>query len=171
MKQLATQARQVEKEKMKAWKQLIMQEVAEELQLVRQGYEQAMETQRHDFVMELGRVIERLHEVESEATMLKKGVAALRPQKIIPNLRSTPSASKSPTASPNSGATETPKNTVPIARSYAQIAASSSIKMRNKKRLDRGCRWKTEAKKHGTKPSKVRTWKKKSDIPSRNRIA
>lgn len=58
-----------------------MQEVAEELQEIRQENEQAIETQRHTFVIKLGRVKERLYDVESKATTLIKEVAALRLRK------------------------------------------------------------------------------------------
>ena len=53
---------------MKAWKQMIMQEVLQELQAVRQAYEEAIETQRHDFRVELEGVNERMHQVEAQST-------------------------------------------------------------------------------------------------------
>lgn len=132
IKQIETRERQVEKEKMKAGKQIVMQEVAQELQMMRQGYEQAIETQRRDFVVELERVNGRLHEAEWEAATLKNEVAILKPQRTNSNQRSIPSASNSPTASPNPSVTETLKSTRPVTKSYDQIAASSSMKSARK---------------------------------------
>lgn len=117
---------------MKAWKQIVMQEVGQELQVIRQEYGQATETQRRDFVMELERVDGRLYEVEAECTTLKNEVKTLKAQKYVSNQRSTLDASKSPTTSPNPRPIQTPKNTEPIAKSYAQIAASNSTKSATK---------------------------------------
>lgn len=46
---------------------MVMQEVAQELQTIRQTHEEAMETQRRNFQMELERVNERLLQVEAWA--------------------------------------------------------------------------------------------------------
>ena len=46
IKQIATQKLQTEKERMREWKQVVMQEVAHELRAIRQAHEEAMEGQR-----------------------------------------------------------------------------------------------------------------------------
>lgn len=125
IKQIATQERQVETEKMKAWKQIVMQEVAQELQAIRQAHKEAMEIQRRDFVMELERVNERLYQVE---TTLENEIKASKTQKHALNQRSTQDTPKTPMVPPNTRPTEGSKSTGPIRKSYAQIAASSSTK-------------------------------------------
>ena len=49
IKQIAAQELQVEKGRMQEWKQVVMQEVARELQAIRQANEEAIEAQRHSF--------------------------------------------------------------------------------------------------------------------------
>lgn len=56
IKQVASQELQREKEKMQEWKENVMQDVARELQLIRQVQEEAMEAQRLSFQVELERV-------------------------------------------------------------------------------------------------------------------
>ena len=58
---------------MKAWKQVIMREVAQEIEAIRKGYEEAFETQRHDFQIELKRVNGRLNQIEGRSTTLLRG--------------------------------------------------------------------------------------------------
>ena len=113
---------------MKAWKQMIMQEVAQELQAVRQAYEEAIETQRHDFRVELEGVNERLHQVEAQSTTFENEIKALKAQKYAANQRSTQDIPKTPMAPSNTRPTEGPKTASPIRKSYAQIAASSSAR-------------------------------------------
>ena len=45
---------------MQEWKQVVMQEVARELQAIRQAHEEAIEAQRYSSQMELERVREKL---------------------------------------------------------------------------------------------------------------
>ena len=127
IKQIATQKYQVEKEKMKAWKQRIKQEVAQEL-AVWQAYEEAIETQRYDFWVELEGVNERLHQVEAQSTTFENEIKALKAQKYAANQRSTQDIPKTPMAPSNTRPTEGPKTASPIRKSYAQIAASSSAR-------------------------------------------
>ena len=69
-RQRATQERLVEKERMKAWKQVIMQEVVQEIQTIWNAYEEALETQRHEVRIELKRVYGRLDQIEGRSTTL-----------------------------------------------------------------------------------------------------
>lgn len=96
IKQTATQERWVEREKMKAWKQIVMQEVAQELQAIRQAHEEAMETERRDVVMELEMGNRRLHQVEAQSTTLENKIKALKTQKHAWNQSSTQDTSKTP---------------------------------------------------------------------------
>lgn len=56
MKQITTEECQVEKGKVKEWKENIMQEVARELHVIRQMHEEAMEGQRQSLQLELERM-------------------------------------------------------------------------------------------------------------------
>ena len=53
IKQIVAQELQAEKGRMQEWKQVVMREVARELQGIRQAHEEAIEAQRHSFQMEL----------------------------------------------------------------------------------------------------------------------
>ena len=125
IRQIATQERLVEKEKLKVWKQVIMQEVAQEIQAIRQAYEEALETQRHDFQTELERVNGRLYQIEAQSTTFENEITVLKAQKHVANQRSTQDTPKTPMVPPNTKPTEGSKTTNPIQKSYAQIAASS----------------------------------------------
>ena len=89
MRQLATQERQAEKEKMKEWKSKFMQEMARELHIMRQVHGEEMEAQRQSFQIELKRVEQgfenkleqvggKLEKMELRSKMLKNEVRALR---------------------------------------------------------------------------------------------
>lgn len=65
---------------MKTWKQIVIQEVAQEFQEIRQAYKQTIKTQRRNFVIELERVNGRLYEVETESLTLKNKVKILKPK-------------------------------------------------------------------------------------------
>lgn len=66
IKQFASQELQGEKEKMQAWKENVMQEVARGLQVIRQVQEEAIEAQRQNFQVELVRV-EKVWEMRSKS--------------------------------------------------------------------------------------------------------
>lgn len=70
---------------MKAWKQVIMQEVAQELQAVRQVYKEAIESYRYNFWVEFERVNERLHLVEVQSTTFENEIKVLKAQKDAAN--------------------------------------------------------------------------------------
>lgn len=89
IKQIAAQKLQVERGRMQEWKQVVMQEVARELQPIRQAHEKAIEAQRHSFQMELERVKEKLQQVESRSTTLENEINSLKAQKQTPDQRSS----------------------------------------------------------------------------------
>ena len=147
IKQIATQKLQTEKERMREWKQVIMQEVAHELHAIRQAHEEAMEGQRYGFQMELekvregfqmelGKVREELHQVEARSTTLECEINAQKGQKQSPKPRPTQdmlATKKVPIIPPS---TKLPKRKEPVNppyKSYAQIAASGSPKIATKK--------------------------------------
>lgn len=74
---------------MKAWKQVIMQEVAQEVQAVWQVYKEAIESYRHNFWFEFDRVNERLHSVKVQSTTFENEIKVLKAQKHAANQRST----------------------------------------------------------------------------------
>lgn len=63
---------------MKAWKYIVLQEVVQELQAIRQAYKETIETQRRKFIMELKRVNKKLQQVE---TILENKIKASKTQK------------------------------------------------------------------------------------------
>lgn len=128
IKQIATQELQAEKGKMQVWKQMIMEEVARELQAIRQAQEEAIEAQRHGFQMELERVREKLQQVESQSTTLKSEIESLKTQKQTSDQRPTQDTStrRTPTVPASTKPTEGKKTTDLNYRSYAQIAAWNS---------------------------------------------
>ena len=71
-----------------------MQEVAQEIQVIRRAYEEALETQRHDFQMELERVNRRLCQIEARSTTVENETTVLKAQKHAANQRSTPDTPK-----------------------------------------------------------------------------
>lgn len=58
IKQIATQKLEAEKDKMREWKQVVMQEVTHELHAMRQAHEEAIKAQRYEFQTERGKVRE-----------------------------------------------------------------------------------------------------------------
>ncbi len=76
IKQFGSQELQTEKEKMRMWKTIVMQEVARELQDIRKAQEEAMKAQRQSFQAELERLEKTWDEksklFEDEITLLKK---------------------------------------------------------------------------------------------------
>ena len=129
IRQIATQERQVEKEKMKAWKQMVMQEVAQELQTIRQTHEEAMETQRQNFQMELEGVNERLLQVEARARTFENERKASKAQEHTSSQRRTQNTPKAQTVPPsNTRQAEGLKTSVAARKSYAQVVASSAAK-------------------------------------------
>lgn len=93
---------------MKAWKQVIMQEVAQELQAVRQVYKEAIESYRHNFWVEFEGLNERLHLVKVQSTTFENEIKVLKAQKHAANQRSTQDILKIPIM---------PSNTRPIKES------------------------------------------------------
>ena len=131
IKQIAAQELQVEKGRMQEWKQVVMQEVARELQAIRQAHEEAIEAQRHSFQMELERVREKLQQVESRSMTLENEINSLKAQKQTPDQRpfqNVPATKNIPIVPSSSKQTEGKKMADPPRRSYAQMAVSNSAK-------------------------------------------
>ena len=81
LKQIATQEFQAEKGKMEIWRQMIMQEVGQELQAIRQVHEESMEAQRHSFKKEIEMVKERLRQ---QSALFANEIKTLKTQKQAP---------------------------------------------------------------------------------------
>ena len=95
-----------------------------------------MEAQRYGFQMELGKVKEELHQVESRLTTLEYKMNTLKGQKQISEQRPTQdtSATKNASTIPSSMKPLKGKEpTDPPRKSYAQMAASSSPKITTEK--------------------------------------
>lgn len=139
IKQIATQKFQAEKERMREWKQVVMQEVARELHAIRKAHEEAMEAmeaRKYGFQIELEKVKEELHRVESRSTTLEYEMNTLKAQKQTPEQRLTQntSATKNTPIIPSSIKPLKGKEpTDPPRKSYAQMAASSSPKSLRKR--------------------------------------
>ncbi len=79
-----------------------MQEVAQEIQAIRKGYEEALETQRHDFQIELERVNGRLDRIEARSTTSINEITVSKAQKnggqpvLNPRYDETPGYTKNP---------------------------------------------------------------------------
>ena len=139
VKEIATQELQMEKAQMEEWKQKVMQEVAHELQGMRQAQEEAMEAQRRCFQLELEKVKEELELVESRSSALEKEIKSLRAQKMAQEQRPTQnSPAVKSTATPRSNE---PKEIEEISDSQGQANAittpappNSSVKPRVEKR-------------------------------------
>ena len=69
-KQLANQELQIEKARMEGWKQMVMTEVALELQGIKQVHEEAMTIQRQSLQVELERMKQKLEIIEGEVQVL-----------------------------------------------------------------------------------------------------
>ena len=78
MRQFAAQERQAEKEKMREWKNKVMEEMTRELHGIRQTYEEEMEAQRQGFQIELEKVGGKLEQLEFRSKTLENEVRALR---------------------------------------------------------------------------------------------
>lgn len=131
IKQIAAQELQAEKGRMQEWKQVVMQEVARELQGIRQAHEEAIEAQRHSFQMKLERVREKLQQVESRSTTLENEINSLKAQKQTPDHRPTqvtPATRNIPIVPSSTKPTERGKAADAPRRSYAQMAASGSAR-------------------------------------------
>ena len=74
VKLLANKELQIEKARMEGWKQMVMTEVALELQGIKQTHEEEMGKQRYDLQLELEKVKEKLEIVESRAVLLEQEV-------------------------------------------------------------------------------------------------
>lgn len=79
MRQFAAQERQAEKEKMREWKNKVMEEeMTRELHSIRQTYEEEMEAQRQGFQIELEKVGGKLEQLEFRSKTLENKVRALK---------------------------------------------------------------------------------------------
>lgn len=78
MRQFAAQERQAEKEKMREWKNKVMEDMTRELHSIRQTYEEEMEAQRQGFQIELEKVGGKLEQLEFRSKTLENKVRALR---------------------------------------------------------------------------------------------
>ena len=58
MRQFAAQERQIEKEKMRKWKDKVMQEITRELHIIRQAHEEEIEAQRQNELERVGGKVE-----------------------------------------------------------------------------------------------------------------
>lgn len=81
VKQLATKELQIEKARIEGWKQMVMTEVALEVQGIKRAHEEAMRIQRQSFQFELERVKERLEMVESRSVALEEEIRSLKNRK------------------------------------------------------------------------------------------
>ena len=136
IKQIATQKLQAEKERMREWKQFVMQEVVRELHANKKAHEEAMEAQRYGFQIELEKVREELHRVESRSTRLEYEMNTLKGQKQTPEPRPTQDTLATQNTSIIPSSIKPPKGkepTNPPRKSYAQMAASSSPKITTEK--------------------------------------
>lgn len=128
----ATQERLVEKERMKAWKQVIMQEVEQEMQAIRKGYEEALETQRHEFQTELKRVNGRLDQIEARSTTSVNDITVSKAQKMAATQRSTQDTTKTQDTPKTAMEPAAPGSSHPVhlekQRSYATVAAAKPVK-------------------------------------------
>ena len=136
IRQKVIQERPVEKEKTKAWKQIIMQEVAQEIQAIRKACEEALETQRHDFQVELERVNGRLDQIEARPILSVNDVTVPKAQKTAATQHSTQDTTKTqnapraPMVPPSTKPTKGSKIVKPIQKSYAQIGGASCASCR-----------------------------------------
>ena len=150
VKQLATKELQVEKARMEGWKQMVMTEVALELQGIKQAHEEAMRIQRQSLQLELERIKEKLEIVEEEVRLLKCRKLMLEKeltQSIHANTSwqksgnskpvkssehcsslSAPAVGNAPMILSNSKVTNGVKSTKPALKSYAQVAVSNAAK-------------------------------------------
>ena len=136
IKQIATQKFQAKKERMQEWKQSVMQEVVRELHATKKAHKEAMEAQRYGFQMELKKVIEELHQVESRSTRLEYEMNTLKGQKQTPEPRPTQDTLATQNAPIIPSSIKPPKGkepTNPLRKSYAQMAASGSPKITTEK--------------------------------------
>ncbi len=159
IKSIATQKLQAEKEKMREWVEVVMQQVTHELYSIRQAHAEEMEAQRHKFQTELEKVRGKLQQVELVAATLENKVKFLsrkqtpeqRPtqkKETIPEQRPTQRKETTPIRN-NRGSKEPSQNLVeenatsspmyqenellqtsPHRKSYAQMATSASPKVR-----------------------------------------
>lgn len=136
IKQIATQKLQAEKEKMREWKQFVMQEVVRELHVTKKAHEEAMEAQRYGFVMELEKVREELRRVESRLTRLEYEMNTLKGQKRTPEpcpTQDTLATQNTPIIPSRIKPPKGKEPTNPPRKSYAQMAASGLPKITTKK--------------------------------------
>ena len=101
LKQIATQEFQAEKGKMQIWKQMIMQEVAHELQTIKES----ADAQRECFLVEMEIVREQLQEMELKSARLEKeiGLFKAKEQKLGQHLSKDTPAMKENQEHPTGG--------------------------------------------------------------------
>ncbi len=83
IKQLAAQKIQAEKEKMQEWKEIVMQEVAQELQIIRQTYGEEFEKQRTFFVAEIETLKEEMKEMKERREGSKKQASGNKERNLV----------------------------------------------------------------------------------------
>lgn len=96
IKQFTTQELQAEKGKMQEWKDMVMQEVGRELQVIRQVQEGAIEVQRQGFQRELERVREIF---ESKSAASENEIRLLKALRQHPAQKMSPANGNSTTSS------------------------------------------------------------------------
>ena len=114
MRQFAAQERQAEKEKMKEWKEKVMQEMTRELHIIRQTHEEEIKAQSQGFQIELERVGGKLEQLQLRSKVLENEVKALRLPGQLATRKSPPAKAVAVSSSGNEdtrdeGQTEDPR--------------------------------------------------------------
>ena len=117
----------MEKEKMKAWKQMVMQEVAQELQTIRQTHGNPKTKLSNGARKSNERLLQvearaRTFENERKASKAQEHTSSQRPIQNMPKAQMVPPS--------NTKQAEGLNTSVPARKSYAQIVASSAAKSR-----------------------------------------
>lgn len=73
----------------KTWKQVIMQEMAKEIQTIRNAYKEALITPRHTFWIKLKRIYKSLDHIKKQSTMLVNAKTFSKSYEMAVTLRST----------------------------------------------------------------------------------
>lgn len=131
IKQIATQEIQAEKEKMQRWKQIVIQEVSHQLQIIRQIQEGAIQSPRQSLNVELEKMRKKLPQVESRLVTLKKEIIWLKTQKKVLNrhpIKDILAEKKNPTSTKlNESETQNDK------KSYVELLTAPSAMARLEK--------------------------------------
>lgn len=130
IKHTATQELQAEKIRMQEWKANVMQEVARESQVMKHTQGEVLEAQRQSFQLELEKVREKLHQVETTAIELKGEMESLKMQKQASKqgpAQNKPAPEIASAVASSSKSTEVGRETNPTRKIYAQITALQTV--------------------------------------------